>query len=198
VLLARNISKSFADVVVLDDLSLTINPSSKIGLVGPNGVGKSTLLAGLLGNAPLIAGNRSVGPATRFSTLPQIGGPFSSPGATLLETYCEQTDAAVQDARALLAKFALGPAHVTRLCSSLSPGERTRAALATIVARQANTLVLDEPTNNLDLEAIEQLESALQTFDGSVVLVSHDRRFLEAFDATRTLRLGGAAAPIES
>jgi ATPase subunit of ABC transporter with duplicated ATPase domains len=181
----------------LGPLDLELRFGDRLAVTGPNGAGKSTLLAGILGDAPLIAGGRRVGPATRFSTLPQVGGPFSSPAATLLDTFREQTDAAIEDARALLAKFGLGPAHVSRLCTSLSPGERTRAALATIVARQANTLILDEPTNNLDLAAIEQLESALRTFDGTVVLVSHDRRFLEAFDATRTLRLG-CANQIES
>jgi ATPase subunit of ABC transporter with duplicated ATPase domains len=72
---------------------------------------------------------------------------------------------------------------------SLSPGERSRATLALLAAQGVNALVLDEPTNHLDLEAIEQLESALEGYEGTVVLVTHDRRFLEAFRATRTLEL---------
>jgi ATPase subunit of ABC transporter with duplicated ATPase domains len=180
----------------LGPLDLELRFGERLAVTGPNGAGKSTLLSGLLGDAPLRAGTRRVGPSTRLSTLPQTGGPFAATRATLLEAFCAHTDATVQDARALLAKFALGPGHVTRLCTSLSPGERTRAALAAIVALGANTLVLDEPTNNLDLEAIEQLESALQTFDGTIVLVSHDRRFLDAFDPTRTLRLDGAKGQI--
>jgi ATPase subunit of ABC transporter with duplicated ATPase domains len=182
----------------LGPLDLELRVGDRLAVTGLNGAGKSTLLAGLLGDAPLQAGTRRVGPSTRFSALPQIGGPYAATRATLLEAFCAQTDATVQDARALLAKFALGPGHVTRPCTSLSPGERTRAALAAIVAVSANTLILDEPTNNLDLEAIEQLESALQTFDGTIVLVSHDRRFLDAFEPTRTLRLDGATAPIAS
>jgi ATPase subunit of ABC transporter with duplicated ATPase domains len=93
------------------------------------------------------------------------------------------------DARTQLAKFGLGADDVLRPASSLSPGERTRAGLALLGARGVNTLVLDEPTNHLDLAAIEELERALESFDGTVVLVTHDRRFLERFRATRTLEL---------
>jgi ATPase subunit of ABC transporter with duplicated ATPase domains len=78
---------------------------------------------------------------------------------------------------------------VHRGCSSLSPGERTRAHLAELQARRVNLLVLDEPTNHLDLEAVEQLESALKGYDGTVVLVTHDRRFIDRFGATRTIKL---------
>jgi ATPase subunit of ABC transporter with duplicated ATPase domains len=94
------------------------------------------------------------------------------------------------EARGLLAKFALGPDDVERPGRSLSPGERSRASLALLAARGVNALVLDEPTNHLDLEAIEQLETALEEFSGTVVLVTHDRRFLETFHATSALALG--------
>ena len=87
--------------------------------------------------------------------------------------------------RTLLAKFGLGPDHVSRPADSLSPGERTRAALALLQARGVNLLVLDEPTNHLDLPAIEQLEDALESFDGTVLLVTHDRRMLDTVRLTR-------------
>src|SRR5699024_7736812 len=93
------------------------------------------------------------------------------------------------DARTLLAKFGLVGDHVERVSSSLSAGERTRGALALLMANGANWLVLDEPTNHLDLPAIEQLESALDTFDGTVLLVSHDRALLERVATTRTITL---------
>jgi ATPase subunit of ABC transporter with duplicated ATPase domains len=93
------------------------------------------------------------------------------------------------EARSLLATFALGADDVLRPGRSLSPGERSRAAIALLAARGVNALVLDEPTNNLDLEAIEQLELALESFEGAVVLVTHDRRFMEAFGATQTLEV---------
>src|SRR3546814_13438099 len=84
------------------------------------------------------------------------------------------------EARSLLAKFGLGAEHIDRAGAHLSPGERTRALLAELMAQGVNCLVLDEPTNHLDLEAIEQLESALEGFDGTLLLVTHDRAFLEA------------------
>jgi ATPase subunit of ABC transporter with duplicated ATPase domains len=89
----------------------------------------------------------------------------------------------------LLAKFGLGVDHVGRPCSTLSPGERTRAHLAELQARRVNLLVLDEPTNHLDLEAVEQLETALAAYDGTLVVVSHDRRFLERVAPTREIGL---------
>jgi ATPase subunit of ABC transporter with duplicated ATPase domains len=95
----------------------------------------------------------------------------------------------IPEARTLLAKFGLGADDVTRPGESLSPGERTRASLALLMAMGANLLVLDEPTNHLDLEAIEQLEAALDTFAGTVLLVTHDRSMLERVRITRTLHL---------
>ena len=100
-----------------------------------------------------------------------------------------RTGTPTEAARTLLAKFGLGAADVFRAASSLSPGERTRAGLALLAARGINCLVLDEPTNHLDVEAIEELERALAGYDGTVLLVTHDRRFLEAFQATRTIEL---------
>jgi ATPase subunit of ABC transporter with duplicated ATPase domains len=89
----------------------------------------------------------------------------------------------------LLAKFGLGVDHVGRSCATLSPGERTRAHLAELQASGVNLLVLDEPTNHLDLDAVEQLESALSAYGGTLVVVSHDRRFLERVAPTREIRL---------
>ena len=89
------------------------------------------------------------------------------------------------DVRTLLAKFGLGANHVGRPAAELSPGERTRAALALLQARGVNLLVLDEPTNHLDLPAIEQLEQALDQFSGTFLLVTHDRRMLDTVRLTR-------------
>jgi len=94
-----------------------------------------------------------------------------------------------EEARTLLANFALGADDVLRPARSLSPGERTRAVLALLTARGVNCLVLDEPTNHLDVEAIEELERAVATYEGTVVLVTHDRRFLDAFAATSRITL---------
>jgi ATPase subunit of ABC transporter with duplicated ATPase domains len=89
------------------------------------------------------------------------------------------------EVRTLLAKFGLGTAFLERSAASLSPGERTRLAMALLQARGVNLLVLDEPTNHLDLEAIEQLELALEAFDGTLLLVTHDRRMLDTVRLTR-------------
>ena len=107
----------------------------------------------------------------------------------LLDTFVHETGLQRVDARTLLAKFGLGVEHVQRACRTLSPGERTRAHLAELQAREVNLLVLDEPTNHLDVEAIEQLEQALGVYDGTIVLVSHDRRFIDALAPTRELAL---------
>ena len=107
----------------------------------------------------------------------------------LLATFTARTGVLPVEARTLLAKFNLGAEHVERPCTTLSPGERTRAELAELMARGVNLLVLDEPTNHLDLEAIEELETALAAYDGTLVVVSHDRRFLEAVAPTRSFRL---------
>jgi len=100
----------------------------------------------------------------------------------------------VPEARSLLAKFGLGAEHLRRPRAQLSPGERTRAELAMFQAHQVNFLVLDEPTNHLDVPAVEQIEEALSAFDGTVLLISHDRRLLDAVDLTRRIDLGPPAA----
>ena len=107
----------------------------------------------------------------------------------LLAEFVHESGLLVEDARTLLAKFDLGADDVLRGASSLSPGERTRAVLALLSARGVNCLVLDEPTNHLDVEAIEELERALAGYEGTVLLVTHDRVFLERFGATRTIEL---------
>ncbi len=172
----------------LGPLDLELGHGERLAILGPNGAGKTTLLKALLGDLALDSGSRWLGPATILGTLPQGPGPFSTP-ATLIETFLGLAETPMQAARSLLAKFSLGAEDVGRPGESLSPGERTRATLALLAARGANTLVLDEPTNNLDIEAIEQLEAALLDFEGALVLVTHDRRFLEAFRATRQIEL---------
>jgi ATPase subunit of ABC transporter with duplicated ATPase domains len=177
------------DGFTLGPINLEIGNGERLAIVGPNGAGKTTLLKALLGELPLSSGSRWIGPGTVLGTLPQGPGPFST-RAPVIETFTALAEVPIQEARSLLAKFSLGAEDVRRAGDSLSPGERTRAVLATLAARGANTLILDEPTNNLDVESIEQLEAALQNFDGTVVLVTHDRRFLQALGATRQIDLG--------
>ena len=176
---------------VLGPIDLEVAWQERLAVLGPNGSGKTTLLRALLGDLPLAAGTRWLGPGVVVGEMDQGRGRYDTDDR-LLATFMRETALTVSDARTLLAKFALGADHVERAGSSLSPGERSRAILATMMARGVNCLVLDEPTNHLDLAAIEQLESALDAFDGTLLLVTHDRRFLEAVHVTRTVTLAGA------
>jgi ATPase subunit of ABC transporter with duplicated ATPase domains len=172
----------------LGPLDLDLAWGERLVITGPNGSGKSTLLAALLGELPLAAGDRVVGRQTVIGTIDQRRDAYRSDEA-LLDVFRDRAGLPPEEARTLLAKFGLGADHIGRPAASLSPGERTRAQLAELQARRVNVLVLDEPTNHLDLEAVEQLELALAGFDGSVVVVSHDRRFLDAIAPDRELSL---------
>jgi len=172
---------------VLGPVDLDLVPGERLAVTGRNGTGKSTLLAALLGELPLDRGTRAIG---RTTVIGAIGQERVEHGeAALLEAFVAGTGLPAVDARTLLAKFGLGADHVTRPWSTLSPGERTRAQLAGLQVRSVNLLLLDEPTNHLDLEAVEQLETALHAYDGTLVVVSHDRSFLDAIEPTRELTL---------
>ena len=183
-----------ADAVVergsfrLGPLTLEIAWGERIAVVGPNGSGKSTLLDALLGRIPLAAGTRRIGAGVVLGELEQRRGQFET-RTPLLGAFAEASGLLTEDARTLLAKFGLGADDVLRAGRSLSPGERTRAGVALLSARGVNCLVLDEPTNHLDVEAIEELERALAGYDGTLLLVTHDRVFLDRFGATRTIEL---------
>ncbi len=172
----------------LGPIDLQISWGDRLAVVGRNGAGKSTLVAAMLGRIPLAEGARHLGPGVVVGELGQERRALSQ-ATTLLEAVSARLGLTTTEARTLLAKFGLGADHVTRSGASLSPGERTRAELATFQARGVNLLVLDEPTNHLDLPAIEQLESALESFGGTIVLVSHDRRLLEQVHLTRRFEL---------
>jgi ATPase subunit of ABC transporter with duplicated ATPase domains len=174
----------------LGPVSLEIGWGERIAIVGPNGSGKTTLLLALLGRLPLDAGDRYLGPGVVVGEMDQGRATFAGDD-TLLDAFIAATGLTVSEARSLLAKFGLGAEHVIRAASSLSPGERTRAVLARFQAQGVNCLVLDEPTNHLDLPAIEQLEQALDGYDGTLLLVTHDRRLLEAVHLTRAIDASG-------
>jgi ATPase subunit of ABC transporter with duplicated ATPase domains len=169
-------------------IEVDLAPGERLSIAGRNGSGKSTLLGMLLGEVPLASGARRVGRAAVIGAIGQQRNSYDS-DAALVDEFVARTGLATLEARTLLAKFGLGADHVPRPCASLSPGERTRAHLAELQARRVNVLILDEPTNHLDLEAVEQLERALVEFDGALVVVSHDRRFLERIAATRSMML---------
>ncbi|MFM8305148.1 MAG: ABC-F family ATP-binding cassette domain-containing protein [Actinomycetota bacterium] len=172
----------------LGPVTLEIGWGETVGIVGPNGAGKSTLLDALLGRVELHAGTQWLGPGVVVGEIDQARATFAGTTA-LVDAFIAATGVTISDARSVLAKFGLGAAHVERPAAMLSPGERTRAALALLQTTGVNTLVLDEPTNHLDLPAIEQLEQALAEFPGTVLLVTHDRRLLDTVAFDRVLRV---------
>ncbi len=183
--------------------TLEIGWAQRIGLVGPNGSGKTSFVDALLGRLALAAGTLWLGPSVVVGELGQDRRPPNASGTagtagmagtagqeSVLDVVIDRCGLTVPEARSLLAKFGLSAEHLSRPRALLSPGERTRAELAMFQARQVNFLVLDEPTNHLDLPAVEQIEEALSSFDGTVLLVSHDRRLLDAVALTRRIDLG--------
>jgi len=170
----------------LGPVDLELAFGDRVAIVGANGSGKTTLIRALVGDVPLARGSRDVTPGAVFGELNQARDLFSG---VLLDDFVELSGLDRTEARTLLAKFALGADDVGREAPSLSPGERTRAGLALLSARGVNCLILDEPTNHLDLEAIEELETALAGYEGCLLVVTHDRRFLERLDVTRTIAL---------
>ena len=148
-----------------------------------------TLIDAMFGNQELRSGSRRLGPSVTVGVLDQRRG-LGRTASTLLVAVEEASGSTLVECRNTLAKFSLGTAHVNRPTTELSPGERTRANLAIFQLRGVNTVVLDEPTNHLDIEAIEQLESALAEFEGTLIVVTHDRAFGDNLRITSTIELG--------
>ena len=193
-----HVSKTFGDRKIVDNFSATILRGDKIGLLGPNGAGKTTLLK-------LILGDHKADPAPANSPKPEPGhSPWGTvrQGANITVAYFDQMrnaldlDATLEDfispgsewieignqkkhRKSYLGDFLFSPARANSPVRSLSGGERNRLLLARLFARPANVLVLDEPTNDLDIDTLELLEDLLQNYDGTVFLVSHDRTFLD-------------------
>ena len=170
---------------VLGPVDLQLDWQDRVAVTGPNGSGKSTLLALLLGRIAPDEGSAALGPGVLVGEVDQARAAFEG-DEPVGDAFARQVpDWTTADVRTLLAKFGLAGHQVGRPAASLSPGERTRAALALLQARGVNLLVLDEPTNHLDLPAIEQLEQAMESFDGTILLVTHDRRMLDTVRLTR-------------
>ena len=176
----------------LGPVDLQIDRADRIGITGANGSGKSTLLSLILGDQfpgglEPTRGEVTRGPAVTVGVIDQARQ-LADPGTSALEVTAHRLDRLDEsERRSLLAKFQIGADLVGQPIGNLSPGERTRLALALLHADGANLLVLDEPTNHLDLPAVEQLEAALASYDGTLVLVSHDRRLLDGVGLNRRL-----------
>ncbi|KQX71762.1 ABC-F family ATP-binding cassette domain-containing protein [Aeromicrobium sp. Root472D3] len=166
----------------LGPVTAQVDAGDRIGITGPNGAGKTTLLKLLLGALEPDEGRASRGASMQVGVIDQARSVL--PDDLVLGDAFEAAvpDLSPADVRTVMAKFGLKADQVGSVVGRLSPGERTRAAMALLQARAVNILVLDEPTNHLDLPAIEQLEQALAAYDGALLLVSHDRRLLDNVD----------------
>ncbi|WP_416759254.1 ATP-binding cassette domain-containing protein [Roseateles sp. So40a] len=179
----ENVSKRFGDRVIVDNFTGTILRGDKVGLIGPNGAGKTTLLKMILGELPPDSGSVRLGTKMTVAYFDQMRDALNlnatladtiSPGSEWIEIGNQR-----KHVKSYLSDFLFSPARAESPVSSLSGGERNRLLLARLFARPANVLVLDEPTNDLDIETLELLEELLAEYDGTVFLVSHDRRFLD-------------------
>ncbi|HEY8502950.1 MAG TPA: ABC-F family ATP-binding cassette domain-containing protein, partial [Gemmataceae bacterium] len=176
---AENLSKSFGDKVLFRDLSFALQRGKTLGIMGPNGCGKTTLLRILLGEEEPTSGKVERGHLVRPGYLDQQLKLLPDDQPVLRAVWPEpDPELTEQRMRDLLGRFGLSGDIVTQPVGMLSGGERSRAALARLVVEEANVLVLDEPTNHLDIWACESLEDALREFDGTAIVVSHDRYFL--------------------
>ena len=175
------------DRTLIDDAELYLERGEHVALVGPNGAGKTTLIETLAGRRDLERGKLRRGHNVELGYLSQHAEEIGRQG-TVLEAAQRATGLTPGKARALLGRFLFSGADAEKEVAVLSGGELRRLSLAIVVASGANLLILDEPTNHLDLESREALEDALRAFDGSVLLVSHDRALLDAV-GTRTIAL---------
>jgi ATP-binding cassette subfamily F protein uup len=186
----EGVSKAFGDKVVVRDLSLTLMRGDRLALVGPNGAGKSTLLKLILGTMAPDAGTIRRGTNLSVAYFDQLRAQLD-PEKTVAETIAPGSDwievgTSRKHVMSYLGDFLFPPRRASAPVKTLSGGERNRLLLARLFAQPANLLVLDEPTNDLDIETLDLLEDTLQGYSGTLLLVSHDRAFLDAI-ATQTL-----------
>ncbi|HZM46516.1 MAG TPA: ATP-binding cassette domain-containing protein [Burkholderiales bacterium] len=186
----EGVSKRYGDRGIVEDLSLTLRRGDRVGLIGPNGAGKSTLLKIILGELAPDSGRVRLGTSVAPAYFDQMREQLD-PERTVAETVSPgsewvEVNGVRKHVLAYMGDFLFSPQRVNSPVRMLSGGERNRLLLARLFARPANVLVLDEPTNDLDLESLEMLEAALQDYPGTLLLVSHDRAFLDNI-VTQTL-----------
>ena len=180
---AKNLKKGFGDRVLIDNLSFTLPPNGIIGVIGPNGVGKSTLFKTIVGLEELDSGVLKIGETVQISYVDQSRGGID-PNKTLWEVVSEGLDIITVGkteipSRAYVSKFGFKGPDQQKKAGVLSGGERNRLNLALTLKQGGNLLLLDEPTNDLDVETLQSLENALLEFPGCAVVITHDRWFLD-------------------
>jgi ATP-binding cassette subfamily F protein 3 len=187
VLEADGLTVAAGDKALLEDVGFAIERGQRVAVVGPNGAGKTTLVETLIGRRRPPAGRVSLGHRVSVGYFSQHAAELD-PDRTVVETVLAGTALTNTQARTLLGRFLFSGATVDRRVEALSGGERRRLSLVQLIAHGGNLLVLDEPTNHLDIESREALEEAIGAFDGTVVLVSHDRALIDLV-ATHTLAI---------
>jgi ATP-binding cassette subfamily F protein 3 len=179
-----------ATELLLEDVSFEVRYGQRVALVGPNGAGKTTVLRLIAGEVQPIGGSVVRAPAARVGMMAQEQETLDLK-RSVLETVLRERAMSEQEARDFLPAFLFYGDAVFKSVGACSPGERSRLQLARLVLQGCNLLLLDEPINHLDVESREHFEAALDAFEGSVVVVAHDRAFLRSF-ARHTLTVGGA------
>ncbi|KZE39663.1 multidrug ABC transporter ATP-binding protein [Bhargavaea cecembensis] len=193
VMAVRDLAIGYRDDSVSRQLDFRVYREDRIAFIGPNGVGKSTLLKTLTGRLPKLAGSIDLGTNVEFGFYDQEQAELTGNGTVLEEIWNDWPTMNEKDIRTLLGRFLFTGDDVTKPVSTLSGGEKARLALAKLVLEKSNTLVLDEPTNHLDLDSKEVLENALLDYPGTLLFVSHDRYFINRI-ATKVIELSPEGA----
>ncbi|MCF8504200.1 MAG: ABC-F family ATP-binding cassette domain-containing protein [Caulobacter sp.] len=199
---AKGLSKAFGERVIVKGFSTRIQRGDRVAIVGPNGAGKTTLVKLLLGDLPADEGEIKLGTGLQIAYIDQARGELKE-GQTLWDVLTDgggdqiMVRGVPRHVAGYAKEFLFQDKQLRQPVSSLSGGERNRLLLARALARPANLLVLDEPTNDLDMETLDLLEDLLADFDGTLILVSHDRDFIDRL-ATSTIALDGRGRVVET
>lgn len=177
---ANGLKKAFGSKIIVNDADVLVVPGERIALVGDNGAGKSTLLRIIAGEILPDAGYIRLGPSVRMAYLPQKVS-FDAPKETVIDTVMMELRCSAQEARDRLGAFEFRGEDVFKLVGQLSGGEQSRLRLCLLMSEKINLLILDEPTNHLDIASRKWMENAVANFDGTLILVSHDRYFVSLF-----------------
>ena len=194
---AKEIAKVYGRKTLFADSSFTLLSGERIGLIGPNGCGKTTFLKCLLGQAPLDAGDLRVSPSAKIAVLHQDVLDLEE-GQTVLAGFDVQDRVKRGRLQTLLTNMGFSKAMMNQRIGDLSLGERTRLKVAEMIVKNNNLLILDEPTNHLDLHSRERLEQTLETYAGTLLVVSHDRYFLEKICDKLLVFEAGSIRKVES
>ena len=199
---AKGLTKAFGERVIVKGFDTRIQRGDRVAIVGPNGAGKTTLVKLLLGELPADAGEVKLGTGLEIAYIDQARGDLKE-GQTLWDVLTDGGGDQImvrgfpRHVAGYAKEFLFRDSQLRQPVSSLSGGERNRLLLARALARPANLLILDEPTNDLDMETLDLLEDLLADFDGTLILVSHDRDFIDRL-ASSTIALNGRGGVVET